>query len=209
MMSPNEVRPSPLPEAAARETHPHWLRRAAAGALVLGLGCAGLSAAGTFLVVPAHIRQADVIVVLGGDGPPRAAEAAALFQAGLAPRVLVSGDGDCRDIRDAMIARAVPRDAILLECASGSTYENAAFSGPLLAGLHARDAMLVTSWFHLRRALACMSHAAPWVRWIAAPAPPPPSQFGMLEYAVPIMKEYVKLNWYALHYGIVPYPATF
>ena len=185
------------------------LGRAAVAALVVGLGIAtSLYAAATLLVVPAQIRASDVIVVLGGDGPPRAAEAAVLFRAGLAPRVLVSGDGDCQSIRDLMIAQGVAPSAIFLECVSLSTYENAMFSSPLLAGLRVRSALLVTSWFHLRRALACMSLAAPWIRWRPIPAPPPPGgsrwHFGILGYAVPVAEEYAKLAWYALHYGIAP-----
>lgn len=162
-------------------------------------------AAGWVLVVPDDVRHADVILVLGGDGPPRAAHAAALFRAGLASRVLVSGDGDCLSIRDAMVAGGVPIGAVLVECWSGSTFENAAFSAPILAQLDIGSALLVTSWFHMRRALACLSGAAPNVQWAAASAPPAPnSLIGIFSDAGLVIREVAKLAWYAWRYGIVP-----
>src|SRR5690606_14314991 len=39
--------------------------------------------------------KADVIVVPGGDGPPRAVEAARLWKEGRSPVIRVTGDGDC------------------------------------------------------------------------------------------------------------------
>lgn len=191
--------------AAERRRWPHWV---AVGALGLGLGAAGLTTAGSLLVIPEQAQAADVILVLGGDGPPRAVRAAALFRAGLAPRVLVSGDGDCRDIQDIIVAHGVPLEAVLLECESRNTYENAALSAPLLTGLHARKVLLVTSWFHLHRALACLTSAAPTVRWLPVGAPPPPGWHDgpivLLSTASLVATEYVKLVWYFLRYGLRP-----
>ncbi|MGH7005041.1 MAG: YdcF family protein, partial [Alphaproteobacteria bacterium] len=80
------------------------------------------------LAIRDPIRRADVIVVLGGDGPTRAARAADLWLEGVAPRILVSGDGDCYWIKRAMTDRGVDRDSIDVECQSGTTWENALFS---------------------------------------------------------------------------------
>lgn len=174
----------------------------ATAALGLYLGVA------SYLTIPPDLRRSDVIVVLGGDGPPRAVRAAALFRAGLAPRILVSGDGDCWSIRDDMIAQGVGPAAIVLECGSGSTYENAVFSSGILARMNVRSALMVTSWFHLRRALACFSLAAPSVRWRPAPAAPPTEgpawALEMLTYVGPVAKESLKLAWYAVRYRILP-----
>ena len=168
-------------------------------------GIAALYAAGAGLVVPERLQPADLILVLGGDGPPRAARAVALFQAGLAPRVLVSGRGDCTGIRDAIVAGGVPAGSITLECASRSTYENAAFSAPLLGRLQPRRVLLVTSWFHLRRALACFDAAAPGVAWLPAPATPPPTGIvRALASAGAVVTETPKLLWYALRYRVLP-----
>ena len=193
------------PPAAERR---RWRRWVAVGALGLSLGTVGLTAAGSLLVLPEQTQAADVILVLGGDGPPRAVRAAALFRAGLAPRVLVSGDGDCRDIQDIIVAQGVPLEAVSLECESRNTYENAALSAPLLIGLHARKVLLVTSWFHLHRALACFTSAVPTVRWLPVGAPPPPGwrdgPVALLSTASLVAREYVKLVWYFLRYGLKP-----
>ncbi len=183
------------------------LRRLGWRSAVLGAvaGIPVLYAAGAALVVPERLLPADLILVLGGDGPPRAARAAALFQAGLAPRVLVSGRGDCIGIRDALVADEVPAGSITLECASSSTYENATLSAPLLGRLQPRRVLLATSWFHLRRALACFALAAPGIVWLPAPATPPPSGFiTTLASAGAVVTEAPKLLWYALRYRVRP-----
>lgn len=172
------------------------------------VAAAAVCAGGVALVVPDQMQPVDIILVLGGDGPPRAVRAAALFQAGLAPRVLVSGTGDCGAIRDAMTARGVPRAAIALECGSRTTFENAALSSPILAKAGVRSAILVTSWFHMRRALACFAAAAPGIVWGTAAAPAVPggvtAPWAMLAASRALAGEWVKLAWYAWHYGVVP-----
>ena len=76
---------------------------------------------------------ADSIVVLGGEGPSRAAKAAEMWRKGSARHVLVSGDGDCLYIREGMVAAGVPADAIQVECLSGTTWNNAAYSAAMRA----------------------------------------------------------------------------
>ena len=72
----------------------------------------------------------------------------------------------------------------------------------------ARRIVLVTSWFHMRRAAAAFNRAAPDLRLLAAPVEPDPDPFRRL--ADPDMPrvalEYVKLGWYALRFGIMPFP---
>lgn len=182
------------------------LQWAVGAALGVGLAGAGLLAVDTLPVAADRLQAANVILVLGGDGLPRAAKAAALYRAGLAPRVLVSGAGECEGLRDVLVAGGVPAGAVLLECASRSTHENAAFSAPLLRGLHARTVLVVTSWFHLRRALACLADAAPEIRWLAVPALPapgwPPRLATLPAMAGLVAEECVKLLWYWLRYHL-------
>ena len=152
------------------------------------------------LTVRDAFARTDVIVVLGGDGPPRAAKAAELWLAGLAPRILVSGDGDCLYIRDAMIAAGVSRGAITTECRSGSTRENAQLSAPILAGSETASATLVTSWYHSRRALASFERACPRIDWKSNPTEPPPTFPGAAfsHHGPAIAQEYAKTVVYAL-----------
>jgi uncharacterized SAM-binding protein YcdF (DUF218 family) len=149
------------------------------------------------LTVRRPVVSADVIVVLGGDGPSRARWAAHLWQMGLAPEVLVTGDGDCLHIRDAMVADGVPAPAIRTECLSRNTRENALLSAPLLQH-DVRSAVLVTSWFHARRALASFTSVCPGIEWSSDPAGPPGRLMATAfsHYGPAILQEYVKLVVY-------------
>jgi hypothetical protein len=92
-----------------------WLGLVAAGTLFpFAAFVSAIAAAGQLLVVQTAIIRGDVIVVLGGNGPPRARRAAALFRANFAPRVLISGAGDCASIRALMIGAGVPNQAIVV-----------------------------------------------------------------------------------------------
>lgn len=157
-----------------------------------------LMSAGRLLTVRGHVNHADVIVVLGGDSMPRAARAAQLWLEGVAPIVLVSGGGDCLIIRDAMIARGVDGRAIALECHSRSTWQNAAFSAPILAAMNVRQAVLVTSWFHSRRAMACFSETSNAISWHSVPAKVRPISW-MLFFnpeGTAVLQEGLKTLWY-------------
>lgn len=173
--------------------------------VALALCISGFLAAEPLLLVRSPPGRADVIVVLGGDGPRRAWRAAALYRAGVAPRVLVVGDGDCTAIRDIMVQSGVPAGAFTLECASRNTWENAAFAAPILARMGAQRVVLVTSWFHTRRALACFRQAAPHLGFLSAPVPPDPLLWRMAvdPNGSRILLEYVKIGWYALRYGVI------
>ena len=152
------------------------------------------------LTVRAPAEKADVIVVLGGDGPVRAAWAATLWLQGIAPRVLVSGRGDCSSIRQNMMERGVDPGAITVECQSTTTWENAAFSEPILDRMKTQRAVLVTSWFHSRRAIACFKAFAPSVDWISVPVGPTKTYYALAldPNGIQILKEYPKTIGYEL-----------
>ncbi|MGO4126574.1 YdcF family protein [Inquilinus sp. YAF38] len=159
------------------------------------------------LVVRTALGPADVIVVLGGDGPARAWQAAGLYRQGAAPKVLVTGFGDCENIRRYMMDQGVPGDVIQIECAARSTWENAVFSAPLLSAMGARHAILVTSWFHTRRALACFRQLVPQVEWMSVPVERGESYRQMLgnHHGLSVLAEYVKIGWYSVRYGVVAF----
>lgn len=122
-----------------------------------------------------EVPLGDVIVVLGGGVAPLPADGSApdlwsgadrywlgarLYRAGRAPVVLVSGGNawsgrgtEARAMRALLTDLGVPGDAVELEERSRNTHENALLSArhPALAG--DPEVLLVTSAFHMQRAL--------------------------------------------------------
>lgn len=131
----------------------------------------------------AQSPTADVIVLLGGatDGPVpprqepqvnehanRILHAAALYKAGKAPLIIASGGTWARpslgrpesaDMSDLLTALGVPVGSILQEGASQDTGENARFTATLMQQHHLTTALLVTSGFHMPRAVAAFRQA--------------------------------------------------
>jgi len=193
----------------ARAALPKYRRRRAA-VLMATAALIGyvvlIAAAKPLLSVKTNIVRADVIVVLGGDAPVRATEAAALFKDGVAPRVLVTGDGDCQDNRDVLLQAGVPDAAIGVECLSRNTMQNSRFSAAIMRAGQVHHALIVTSWYHTRRALNCFREVAPDIEFSAVSAGAEDSLFshmvGLDGYRT--ITEYLKVPWYALHYGVGP-----
>jgi uncharacterized SAM-binding protein YcdF (DUF218 family) len=116
--------------------------------------------------------QAQAIVLLGGatrgdthmsslgdlnQQADRLVHAVALYKAGKAPLILVSGGGqagarpEAELMRDLLVVMGVPAEAILLERQSRDSYQNSLYSAVLLNNLKIRKILLVTSAFHMRR----------------------------------------------------------
>lgn len=108
-----------------------------------------------------HCRPAGAIVVIsGGDTGARTDEAIRLFRAGFAPRLIVSGAAadktglsNAAAMRQQAISQGVPTEAILVEEHSETTRQNAAQVGRLLRRHDVSEVILVTSSYHMRRAL--------------------------------------------------------
>jgi uncharacterized SAM-binding protein YcdF (DUF218 family) len=171
------------------------------------------------LTVDSGPVKADLLVVLGGAGPGRTGRAAELFKEGEAPAILVSGWGDCVSNGRLLEQDGVPAADITLECRSRTTRENAEFSIPLIKELGARRVIIVTSWYHSRRALRCFEHYAPDIRFYSRP-----SYFGYVHRTQggnqPAQRarkaqwqrvrgyansEYLKLLGYWVCYGVCPF----
>jgi uncharacterized SAM-binding protein YcdF (DUF218 family) len=129
-------------------------------------------------VQPADAPTADAIVLLGGAiSPPhpplhwmdlsesvdRLVHASRLYRAGKAPLIFVSGGGGpapdapqkpADAMADLLVEWGIPREALVLERQSRTTYENALNTKALLEerGLH--RVLLVTSAQHMWRSLA-------------------------------------------------------
>lgn len=158
-----------------------WPRHAAAragaalpsgGALLTG--AAGIAAAGLAALLHIHAfgltdyrRPADAIVVLGArayaNGQPSEALAervmtgVALYRAGLAPRLVMSGGVDPSGVSEPEVMRAVavaagvPASAIVLDEQGVSTEASVESVGALAERMEIRRVLAVSHYFHLAR----------------------------------------------------------
>lgn len=171
----------------------------------IGLYGLALITAEAFLVERDTPVNADIIVVLGGDGRPRAEQAAALWRDGRAPLVLATGYGDCGFLEQTLIASGVDPQAVITECRSRTTWDNATFSQPLLSDLRIDRAILVTSWFHSRRAVKRFRSFMPGIHWLSVPAERTKSYWELAGDAdgLQVVKEYGKSIFYDLRTSVV------
>jgi uncharacterized SAM-binding protein YcdF (DUF218 family) len=185
------------------------LRAAAAGVTVAVLwGMADVLCPQQLLIVDSGEIKADALVVLGGGSGERPVRAVELFQAGAAPKILLSGMGDCDSNAQFLVGKGVPAAVITREEHAASTLENAKFSIPLLRQMGAHRVIIVTTWYHSRRALACFEHFAPDIKFYSRP-----SYFGYPRQKLDrrgaggdVRAEFAKLSGYSVFYGVWPYP---
>jgi uncharacterized SAM-binding protein YcdF (DUF218 family) len=186
-----------------------WLLRTALAlfAAFILVGAAAFLFPQKFLCVDDGFVKADVMVVLGGGSHDRPERAAELFREHAAPRILVSGLGDCRIYRRSLIDIGVPAGAIQMEDQSRTSRENAIFTVKLLRRLGVRRVIIVTSWYHSRRALACFEHYGPEIEFYSCPAyfgyARADRARGRLGHRVYL--EYPKLLGYWMCYGVSPF----
>jgi uncharacterized SAM-binding protein YcdF (DUF218 family) len=160
-----------------------------------------------FLCVDSGRVQADAMVVLGGGSAERPERAAKLFKDHAAPRILVSGQGDCEVNRQLLIEDGVPAKAIEMETQSHTTRENAQFTVKLLREQKLRRVILVTSWYHSRRALVCFRHYAPEIKFYSRPSyvAYARTDWSGRRFARRVYLEYPKLFGYWIGYGVCPF----
>jgi uncharacterized SAM-binding protein YcdF (DUF218 family) len=163
MIEPDEQRQS----AAARRPR-GWLRAAIVGALALGFVGAGFG----FIAFLAQLRgaeekparTADGIVVLTG-GSSRVSDAMELLAAGYGKRLLISGVHPTNDVSD--ISRTLPDNHKLLSCcvdldrSAINTRSNAAEARRWARERGFKSLIVVTSNYHMPRAIVELSHAMP------------------------------------------------
>ena len=178
--------------------------------------------------LPRDLPRADVIVVFGGNtqanrtnwfepfnratAVDRIDLAEALYLAGRAPRILISGSALDGKVSEAqMLARllrqrGIPDSAILLENNSRNTYENARFTDIIMRSQKLKSALLVTSALHMPRAAGSLQKrgiqvtAASGAPQIVLPQKNPPElwrpHIRSLEASRTIIKEYLGLFGY-------------
>lgn len=116
---------------------------------------------------PEEVPSAQAVVILGGNAPvdgalsgesaARLSHGLALYEAGAAPLMVLTGGGDV-PVAPAMVAAAqaagLPDQAILSEAASRSTLQNALFTADFTELDKEQPIILVSQRYHLPRAWA-------------------------------------------------------
>ena len=135
-------------------------------------------------------RPADAIVVFaggvgesgkaGGGYQERVKRASDLYRAGLARHIVFSTGyvyafQEAEIMKALAVANGIPDSAIVLEKRAANTYENVEYSRKILEDSGWRRVLLVSSPYHMRRAVLTWHHVAPAIDVI--PTPVPFSQF--------------------------------
>jgi uncharacterized SAM-binding protein YcdF (DUF218 family) len=138
------------------------------------------------LRVTVQARPADAIVVFaggvgesgqaGGGYQERVKEAIDLYKAGRAARVIFSSGyqfafKEAEVMKDLAVANGLPASAIHLETQASNTFENVSFVNAILTREQWQSVLLVSSPYHMRRALLTWSRVAPEVSVTATPVP--------------------------------------
>jgi uncharacterized SAM-binding protein YcdF (DUF218 family) len=135
------------------------------------------------------LAPADAIVLLGGamrgdthmstladlnDHADRLVHAAALYKAGKAPVLLLTGGAaegvrtEAEQMKDILAVMGIPAGSMILESSSRNTHDNAVYSAQMLKSRGMRRILLVTSAYHMRRSAALF--AAQGLEVVPAPS---------------------------------------
>jgi len=142
------------------------------------------------LLVAAPPVRADAIIVFaggvgesgraGGGYQERVKQAVELRRSGMADTMVFSSGfvfafREAEVMRDLAVANGVDRNAIVLETRAANTYENVVFTRDIARAHGWRHVLLVSSPYHMRRALLTWRRAAPDIT--VTPTPVPATQF--------------------------------
>ena len=160
-------------------------------------------------------RAADAIVIFaggvgesgqaGGGYQERLQRAITLYEEGWAPRIIISSGfvfafKEAEVMRAVAIEQGVPAAAIVLETDAANTYQNVTYSKAVLERSGWRRILLVSSPYHMRRALLVWRKNAPAIDVV--PEPVASSQFyqhgrgATLTQIRGILQEYVAIADY-------------
>lgn len=157
-------------------------------------------------MVSVPLEKADALIVLGGEPFARPTETARLYKEGVAPKVFVTGLGDFSRNRQILKNGGVPDAKIVTEGKATTTYENAMLLKPLLEAAKVRSALIITSPFHTRRALATFRKVMPEITFGVTDASiswwsRPEGRGDLNRFAV---IEFLKTAEYWVLYGVSP-----
>jgi uncharacterized SAM-binding protein YcdF (DUF218 family) len=66
---------------------------------------------------------------------------------------------EAKYVKDYLLSIGIPDSAIIVECKSKNTYDNAVFTKELIGADPSRSDLLITSGYHMRRSMACFEKA--------------------------------------------------
>ncbi len=131
-------------------------------------------------------RPVEAIVVIaggagesgkaGGGYQERVKHAVDLYRAGYAPRLIFSSGfvfafREAEVMKGLAVALGVPPEAVLLEEKAASTYENVVFVRNILEERGWGSVLVVSSPYHMRRAMWTFRKSAPGLEVVASPVP--------------------------------------
>lgn len=175
-----------------------------------------------FLIVPDTQKPSEAIVVLGGGlGVPRVIHAVKLYEKGLAPIIILTGqemefDGRKFRFKDiklteprfaGMLAKlyGIPENILFLEERSQNTYEDAKYAKEDLLKMGIHSAIIVSDPFHMRRVSMIFKKVFKDTPVSLTFSPADDGEFllgglwspGEIRY---ILSEYVKIVYYTIRY---------
>jgi len=177
-----------------------------------------LPAIGHWFFVQTKIANADVIVVLAGGGPERLCHGIELYKRGLAPELWYTGDkpletrADFMDSEQALnfaLRYGMPKEKIKL-LPSTSTFEDGKAISALVREKKIKSLILVTSWYHTRRAANVIKHSIAdkniFVYMSSSTNLPftPDNWWRDEEGLVSVINEMIKTALYWRRYGLTP-----
>jgi uncharacterized SAM-binding protein YcdF (DUF218 family) len=164
---------------------------------------------GYWLAQPAQPGQTDAIVVLSGGGPERTLYGVALYEEqDLAPQKICFTDGQFA--RQFAIEQGVPAEAIHL-LATTSTWEDGEEIAALAKRASMQSVLVVTDWYHSRRALCVIQYHLADSGVTVYYDPPPALTYGPDDWwqsedgLVAVINELIKFGFYWWQYGLVPW----
>jgi len=187
--------------------------------LLVSTAKAWLPAIGRWFVVQTKIANADAIVILAGGGPERLCYGIELFKRGIAPELWYTGDkpletrSDFMDSEQALnfaLRYGVPKEKIRI-LPSTSTFEDGKVISDLVKEKKIKALILVTSWYHTRRAANVIKHSmadtniAVYISSSTNLPFTPDNWWRDEEGLVSVVNEIIKTALYWRKYGLAPF----
>ena len=161
-----------------------------------------------FMEVTPQLHPVDVVIVHGGN-TTRTVYGTELYQRGLAPRLWQLGYAYKQDLVIGDVGPSVPKQAFMF-LPSTSTWSDGTAIARTIRENKLHSAIIVTDWWHSRRALCSTKQQLQGypvqISFSPSPSPAGPDNWWRhTEIREDVLRELVKIVYYAVHYGMVPW----